>query len=263
MENNKKSIQDDVKNFFIRELEKRRKQKEQAELTEFMIKELEERKKAELKPGETNDLVKKYFTLGEEIFNSIVHGVGAIFSIVALVLLILKSEETIEIVAMSIFASSSILLYTMSCLYHAFPKGRTKNVFERFDHLSIFILIAGSYTPFCFLLFDETLGWVLFGIQWGLAIIGIVFKSIWINKFVILSVVIYILMGWSIVFGFNQLINGLDLPGLILLISGGVSYTVGTIFYVFPLFKYHHGIWHFFVIFGTVLHFLCLYYYVL
>lgn len=207
--------------------------------------------------------VKKYFTLGEEIFNAIIHGTGALLAIAGLVLLVIKADTPIEDVGVIIFASAAIILYTMSCIYHSFPQGTAKNVFERFDHLSIYILIAGTYTPFCLILLDGDKGWILFFIQWILAIIGVVFKSIWINKYVILHVLIYLLMGWSLIFLFNDIINQLDLIGFYFLLVGGISYSIGVIFYIFSLFKFHHAVWHIFVIFGTILHFFCMYFYVL
>jgi len=207
--------------------------------------------------------VKKYFTVGEEISHSIVHGIGALLSIAALVLLVVKADTPIEDISVAIFASAAIILYLMSCLYHAFGKGITKDIFERFDHISIFILIAATYTPFCLISIGGTKGWVLFSIQWGLVLFGIVFKSIWIHKYVLLSTLIYLLMGWSVIFFFQDLVSGLQPIGFYYLILGGIAYSVGVIFYIFPLFKFHHTVWHLFVIIGTFLHFLCIYSYLL
>lgn len=205
--------------------------------------------------------VKKYFTLGEEIFNAILHGIGALLAIAGLVLITIRAEGVQEIVGAVIFMSAAILLYLMSTLYHSFPKGTTKNVFERFDHLAIYLLIAGTYTPFCLITLWDHNGLYLFLALWILAGIGVIFKSIWINRFVVMHVFIFLLMGWAIVFQ----INNLDLAqgGMWLLISGGISYSIGTIFYVFPLFKFHHAIWHLFVLGGTITHFFAVYFYVI
>lgn len=200
-------------------------------------------------------------TLGEEIFNAITHGVGALFSIVALVLLLLKADTVKETIVGIVFSLSSLLLYIMSTLFHSFPKGRTKNVFQRFDHLSIYCLIAGTYTPFSLLLFKPLIAYSLLGFQWALAILGIIFKSIWISKFKYIHVIIFLLMGWSCIIFIKSLVAALAGPGIVWLLLGGLSYSIGVIFYVFALFKFHHAIWHFFVLFGTFFHFLAIYYY--
>ena len=206
----------------------------------------------------------KKVTLGEEIFNSITHGVGALLSIAALVLLIVFSNRPLEVVAVTIFASSSIILYTMSTLFHAFPQGTTKNIFQRFDHISIYLLIAGSYTPFSLLLLDLKDGIILVSLQWTLAITGIVFKAIWIKRFQLIHILIFLTMGWAMMF-FDPIVvkDALTPGGFILLVLGGLFYSIGVIFYIFPLFKFHHAIWHFFVIFGTTFHFFSILFFIL
>jgi hemolysin III len=205
----------------------------------------------------------KEATLGEEIFNAVTHGVGALLSIAALVLLIIKADTGLELFSVLIFSLSSMMLYTMSTLYHAFPKGTTKNVFRRFDHLSIYLLIAGTYTPFSLLLLDTRRALILFIFEWTLAIIGIVFKSIWIRKFVIIHVLIFLLMGWACIIYNQQIMSAMDIRGFVLLLLGGVSYSIGVIFFAFELFKFHHAIWHFFVLIGTILHFFSILFFVL
>lgn len=205
----------------------------------------------------------KESTLGEEIFNSITHGVGVLFSIVALILLVIKADTFKESIVVIVFSLSSLMLYVMSTLFHAFPKGKTKRVFQRFDHLSIYGLIAGTYTPFTVLLFEPKIAYPLLIFQWVLAIVGIVFKSIWINKFKYIHILIFLFMGWSVIVFIQPLMAALAGPGLVLLILGGVSYSIGVIFYVLALFKFHHAIWHFFVLFGTFFHFLAIYLYLL
>ncbi len=204
------------------------------------------------------------FSTGEEIANSITHGIGAALSIAALIFLIIKAVAigtAWHIVSYTIFGITLTTLYLMSTLYHSLPCGTVKRVFERFDHISIYLLIAGSYTPFCFTVLRGRDGWILFGIQWFLAIIGIIFKSIWIDKYVKRTTFIFILMGWFIIFTINAIYSSIGGAGFFLLAAGGVSYTLGTIFFIFPLFKYHHAIWHIFVLAGSILHFFTIYFY--
>ena len=206
----------------------------------------------------------KFFSVKEEIANSVLHGIGAILSIVFLVLLIIKSVTigtAWHIVSYTIFGATLLILYTMSTIYHSLPKGTAKNVFERFDHISIYLLIAGTYTPFCFTILRGSLGWTIFGIQWGIALLGIIFKSIWIKKYNTFSTFLYVVMGWVIVFAIKQIILSIPLYGLWFLVAGGVSYTVGTVFYLFRLFKYHHAVWHIFVLLGSIFHILTIYLY--
>lgn len=206
----------------------------------------------------------KDFSLKEEIANSVLHGIGSVISIVFLVLLIIKSIQIgtpWHIVSYTIFGVSLVILYTMSSIYHAFPNGKAKEVFERFDHISIYILIAGSYTPFCFTILKGPMGWTIFGLQWGIAILGIVFKSIWIKKYVTFSTFLYVVMGWVIIIAIKPIIISLSPYGLYFLVLGGVSYTLGTIFYLFRLFKYHHAVWHIFVLAGSIFHFITIYIY--
>ena len=205
-------------------------------------------------------------TLGEEIANAISHGLMAIFGIVALILLLVKAESTTQVIAAIIFGFGIINLYTMSTLYHALFHPKAKSVFQRFDHLSIYILIGGTFAPALLLLpglqepFLGTvgLGILLFTVQWILIIIGIVFKSIWIKKFAKLHLFIYLAMGWSALIFVNQLLA--YEPGAFwLVLLGGVAYSIGVIFYVFPKIKYFHFIWHIFTSLGTVLQFIAIF----
>jgi hemolysin III len=198
------------------------------------------------------------FSKEEELSNSITHGIGLILSIAALVILIVLSSlygSAWHIVSFTLFGVSMLLLYTSSTLLHAFRPGRAKDFFEIMDHTSIYFFIAGTYTPFLFLAVDGSLGWTLFGIVWGLAIGGTIFKSFFVKKFLFTSTILYVVMGWMIVFVWNDLSSNLHPTGLILLIIGGIFYTVGAIFYMWKLFKHHHAVWHVFVIGGTVCHF--------
>ncbi len=206
------------------------------------------------------------YTRKEEIVNAITHGIGAIFSVVALVLLVVMSAldgSVWHVVSFSIYGASMLLLYTASTLVHSFPEGKLKDLFEIFDHAAIYIFIAGTYTPFLFIVVKGALGWTLFGIVWGIALVGVFFKAFFVKKFLYLSTVIYIVMGWLAVFAWKPLMTTLPTDGSLLFIIGGVLYTVGTIFYVWRAFPYHHAVWHVFVLAGTAAHFFAILLYVL
>ncbi|MGY3714251.1 PAQR family membrane homeostasis protein TrhA [Sutcliffiella cohnii] len=198
------------------------------------------------------------FSKGEEIANAIIHGIGALLSIAALVILIVFSSlhgTAWHVVSFTLFGVTMVLLYTSSTLVHSFPPGKAKDVFEILDHSSIYFFIAGTYTPFLFVAVKGTLGWTLFGIVWGVAIIGTVFKSFFVKRFLHMSTVLYIFLGWLIVFAWGTLVENVSSQGIIYLVIGGVLYTVGAIFYVWRGFNYHHAIWHLFVIAGSIMHF--------
>lgn len=198
------------------------------------------------------------FSRKEEIANSITHGIGALLSIPALVLLILFASRfgTVwHIVSFTLFGVTMLLLYLSSTFVHALPQGRAKDLFEILDHSSIYFFISGTYTPFLFLAVKGWLGWTLFGIVWGLAIAGTVFKCFFVKRFLVISTLLYVVMGWLIVFAWKPLVVNIDTLGLSLLITGGVLYTVGSVFYVWRGFTYHHAVWHLFVLGGTAAHF--------
>ncbi len=203
-------------------------------------------------------------TLGEEIANSVSHGVGAGLSVAALVLLIIKAAHTsgaLGVVSASIYGGSLVLLYLLSCLYHALAKTRARRVFQVLDHCSIFILIVGSYTPIALCYIGGITGWVIFGVNAVCMIIGIVFNAINMDKWKKLSMVLYVVMGWLIVFSIKSILT-MPLASLVFLVLGGVLYTVGIIFYKVEKFKYFHFIWHIFVLGGSILQFFCVYFYV-
>jgi hemolysin III len=156
-----------------------------------------------------------------------------------------------------------LLLYVSSTLVHSFPEGKAKDLFEIFDHSSIYLFIAGTYTPFLFIAVKGTIGWTLFGIVWGIALAGIVFKAFFVKKFLFISTILYVFMGWMIVFAWDSLTQTIAHQGIVLLVVGGVLYTIGAVFYVWRGFRFHHMIWHIFVLGGTVLHFLAIILYVL
>ncbi|NMA79136.1 MAG: hemolysin III family protein [Clostridiales bacterium] len=209
---------------------------------------------------------KKKYTLGEEIFNAISHGAGALLSIAGCVILIVFSAihgDAYSVVSSAIFGASLIILYTMSTLYHSITHVKAKKVFRILDHSTIFILIAGTYTPYTLVTLRGALGWTIFGIIWGTAVFGIVLNAISIERFKRISMVCYILMGWAIVAAARPLYQNLNKGGLILLVAGGVLYTVGIIFYAMKKYKYMHSVWHLFVVGGSVLHYFSVLLYVI
>ncbi len=200
----------------------------------------------------------KRYTLGEEIFNSVSHGAGSLLSIAGTVILIIFSAiyaNTWAVVSSCIYGASLIILYTMSTLYHAITNEKAKKFFRIMDHNTIFFLIAGTYTPLTLFCLNGWLGWTLFGIVWGAAIIGIVLNSIDLERFRKPSVVCYILMGWVIIFAIKPLMESIPQISLIFLLTGGVFYTVGVIFYAIKKIKYFHSIWHLFTIAGSIFHY--------
>lgn len=202
--------------------------------------------------------IKKRYSLGEEIFNSVSHGTGGLLAIAGTVVLIVMSviyADAWAVVASCIYGASLIVLYTMSTLYHAISNQRAKSFFRIMDHNTIFFLIAGTYTPYTLVTLRGTVGWILFGIVWGAAIIGIILNSIDLEKFRKISLVCYVLMGWVIIFAIKPMINALSSVSLIFLLIGGIFYTVGIVFYVIKKIKYFHSIWHLFTIAGSVFHY--------
>lgn len=198
------------------------------------------------------------YTKREEIANAITHGIGAALSVAALVVLIVFAAwkgTAVHVVSFTIYGSAMLLLYVSSTLLHSFPAGRAKQFFEIMDHSCIYLFIAGTYTPILFHIVQGALGWTLFGIVWGVAIAGVVFKSFFASRFLVMSTLLYIAMGWIIVFAWGPLVERLAPGGLNLLIAGGILYTFGTVFYVWRSFPYHHAVWHLFVLAGSILHF--------
>lgn len=201
---------------------------------------------------------KRKYTLGEEIFNSVSHGVGAGLSIAGTVVLIITSvihSNAWGVVSSCIYGASLIILYTMSTLYHSFTNKKAKAFFKIMDHNTIFLLIAGTYTPITLYFLGGVTGWILFGIVWGAAIFGIVMNSINLEKARIPSIFCYVAMGWVIVFAIKPLILAMPKISLIFLVGGGIFYTLGIIFYAIKKIKYFHSVWHLFTIVGSVLHY--------
>ena len=211
------------------------------------------------------------YTKGEEIFNAVSHIVGGAFGIAVLVLGIIFSviySNGYGLASMIVYGTSMIILYTMSAIYHFLRPNRAKRLFRIFDHCTIFLLISGTYTPFCLITLREVsnIGWILFGIVWGLAILGIVGNAINMHHPVIktLSMICYIGMGWCIVFAIKTLLANLAFGGFLFLLLGGISYTIGAVFYGFGRkCKYIHSVWHLFVLMGSILHFFSILFYVI
>ncbi|MFB5759761.1 PAQR family membrane homeostasis protein TrhA [Paenibacillus medicaginis] len=194
----------------------------------------------------------------EEVANAITHGIGVLLSIAALVLLIVVSatEGTAwHVVSFTVYGITMLLLYTNSTLLHILKEGKAKDLFEILDHSCIYLFIAGTYTPFLLTAIRGTLGWSLFGVIWGIAVLGVVFKAFFTKRFLFMSTLFYIAMGWLIVIAWNPLMAVVPYTGIVLLAAGGVLYTLGTVFYVWKAFPYHHAVWHVFVLGGSILHF--------
>lgn len=206
------------------------------------------------------------YTRREEYANIGTHAVGVVFSIAALVLMVLYAVENGDpyfIVAVSIFGATLILLYLMSTLYHSVRHPKVKHVFRVFDHSCIYLLIAGSYTPFTLVTLRGGWGWTLFGLTWGLALCGIIFKIFFTKRFSILSTLMYIALGWLVIVAIKPLLGAVPTGGVAWLVAGGLLYTFGVVFYAWRRIPYHHAIWHLFVMAGSFCHFLAVYYYVI
>ncbi len=207
------------------------------------------------------------YSLSEELINSISHGVGALFSMAALVICLVTSLQKGNpnaIIASAIYGETLILLYAMSTIYHALRPNRAKRVFRVIDHCSVFLLIAGTYTPYTLVSLNDSTGWLLFGVAWGTAIIGIILNAIDLKKFALFSVLCYLAMGWVILFAAGPLSRAIAPEGFRLMIYGGILYTLGAGLYALgKKIKYMHSIFHFFVLGGSLLHFFSIWLYVL
>ena len=208
----------------------------------------------------------KHYSPIEEKTNIISHGIGFILSIVALVLLVAHANlygNVWHIVSFSIFGVSLIILYGASTFYHSTKKPELRNRLRVFDHASIYVLIAGTYTPFTLVTLKGPLGWSILGISWGMALTGIVLKLFLTGKYKLLSTLMYVFMGWIIIFAIKPVINNLSLGGLLWLFAGGMAYTIGAIIYSIKKIKFNHAIFHLFVLLGSACHFVTVFVYVL
>ncbi len=200
----------------------------------------------------------RIYSIGEEIMNGVTHGLGAALSIAGLTILVVlavMSGNVRQIVGFSIYGASLIILYLASTLYHSFQKPEVKRVLKIIDHAAIYLLIAGTYTPFLLVGVQGAWGWTMLVLIWGLAILGISFKTLFIDRFQKLSVLGYVLMGWLSVLIIKSLLDTIAVGGLIWLAVGGAIYTIGVIFYSLKKIPYMHGVWHLFVLGGSICHY--------
>jgi hemolysin III len=202
----------------------------------------------------------------EEKLNIITHAVGIALSIAALVLLVIFASfygNVWHIVSFSIYGASLIALYTASTIYHSIQNPKWRYRFNIVDHSAIYILIAGTYTPFALVTLNGTVGWVLFGVTWGIAAVGIIFKIFFTGRFDIVSTIAYVAMGWIVIFAINPLMDNLPINGVFWLFLGGIFYTIGAIIYAIKRIKFNHAIFHIFVLLGSISHFFAVFFYVL
>jgi len=211
------------------------------------------------------------YTVPEEISHSAIHAVGSHLGAAMLALLVVFGAQSgtqvpWKVVSGAVFGVSIILLYTVSSVYHAVTHQRAKQILEVCDHMAIYFLIAGSYTPFTLVTLREAhpaIAWTIFGIVWGLAVAGVIFKVFFTGKLRMVSTLAYIGMGWIVVFAIKPLMEALPVAGLVWLLIGGGLYTVGTVFYLWRIMPFHHAVWHLFVLTGTICHFICVLFYVM
>lgn len=218
----------------------------------------------EVAPGAARK--RRAYTVGEEIANSLTHGLGIGLAVAALVILVafaVLADDGYKLASAIVYGVSLVLQYAASTLYHALPQPRVKHLFKILDHCGIYLLIAGTYTPFCLVTLREANGWWLFGVIWGLAIVGIALEAFWVYRPRWVSVVLFLGMGWLVVTSIGPLADNLAPGGLWLLVAGGLAYTLGTAFYVLERIRYMHAVWHLWVLVGSVLHFLAVLLYVI
>ncbi len=206
------------------------------------------------------------YSLGEEIAHSVSHGVGALLAIAALTILVAFAAlrgSSWHVVSCAVFGTTLVLLYSASTLYHAIPGVRVKRVLQILDHSAIYLLIAGTYTPFALVNLRGSWGWALFGVLWGLAVLGIVLSAVAMHRFRRVCLSLYVVMGWSAAAVAGPMLENIDLGGILLLLAGGLAYTFGIAFYLMHGLPYHHMIWHLMVVAGSVLHFFAVLFYVI
>jgi hemolysin III len=208
--------------------------------------------------------VQSEYRLGDILANAITHGVGAVFALVGAVYLIAVSTrgDAWLVVSCSIYAGTLFLVYLCSTLYHSLVRTRARHVFHVLDHSAIYLLIAGTYTPFMLVSMRGPVGWTLLGLVWALAVAGVVFKSLAVDRFPAASATVYLLMGWCVVFGIRPLLHAISWHGMIWLAAGGLAYTLGIVFFANDRLRYFHALWHVFVMGGSVAHYFAVLLYV-
>lgn len=207
--------------------------------------------------------LKKLESKGEEIANFVSHTVGAGLAILGFIMLIIRAawfNNIPAIISYIVFSLGLMVLYTMSSIYHGLKPSKAKNVFEILDHSSIYFLIAASYTPFLVLGLKSSMGITLLIIQWVICTLGITFKAFFTGKFKGISTIVYLIMGWMIVFSWNELISKISPISIIFLVTGGILYSLGTIFYMWKVCKFNHMIWHIFVVLGSIAHYISIWF---
>ncbi len=205
------------------------------------------------------------YSKNEELLNTISHAIGIALSIVAAVLLMIKAvhlASPVYIVSFGVFALSLLILYSASTFYHGAKNPAAKQKLKIFDHAAIYVLIAGSYTPFALIVLPTAWGWSMFGVEWALALAGIILKLFYTGQFEKISTAAYVLMGWIVVIAIKPLINNLSHQGIMWLFIGGIFYTVGAWLYLIKKLPYNHAIFHVFVLLGSFSHFVAVYYYI-
>lgn len=203
-------------------------------------------------------------SLGEEIANSVSHGLGLLAALAGLPILVVaayRHGDATAVVSASVFGATMVLLYLASTLFHALPACRAKRVFQVLDHSAIYLLIAGTYTPFTLGVLRGAWGWTLFGLVWGFAVVGIVAKTLGGTRFTAVSTAMYLAMGWLIVIAGDTVWNLMPARGLLWLLAGGIAYTAGTVFFIAERVRYFHFVWHLFVVAGTACHFVAVLWY--
>ncbi|MGA3048468.1 MAG: hemolysin III family protein [Terracidiphilus sp.] len=208
--------------------------------------------------------VQSHYKLGDILANAITHGIGAVAAVVGAVYLIVASTRGTawHVVSCTVFASTLVLVYVCSTLYHSLVRTRARHVFQVLDHSAIYLLIAGTYTPFTLVSLRGRVGWVLFGVVWTLAIAGVIFKSVAVGRFAVASALVYLFQGWFVVFAFGPLLHAIGWQGVLWLGAGGVAYTAGIVFFALDRLRYFHATWHLFVLAGSTAHYFAVLFYV-
>ena len=202
--------------------------------------------------------------LGDILANAITHGIGAAFAVAGAIYLIAVSSRGTAwlIVSCSVFSTTLVLVYLCSTLYHSLVRTRARHVFQVLDHSAIYLLIAGTYTPFTLVSLHGPVGWVLFGVVWALAVAGVIFKSLAVGRFAVASALVYLFQGWFVVFAARPLLDAIGWRGVAWLGAGGLAYTLGIIFFALDRLRYFHAAWHIFVLAGSVVHYFAILFYV-
>jgi hemolysin III len=209
-------------------------------------------------------LVPEHYKLGDILANAITHGIGAVFALVGATYLIAASTRggAGVVLGCTVFAITLVLVYVCSTLYHSLVRTRARHVFQILDHSAIYLLIAGTYTPFTLVSIRGPVGWVMLTVVWSLAIAGVIFKSFAVEKFAVASALVYLFQGWFVVFAIRPLIHAIGWHGILWLAAGGLAYTLGIVFFAFDRLRYFHAVWHLFVLAGSLAHYFAILFYI-